>query len=166
MSAQSWRPQVTGDDWMRDQERRLLHEERRPKINKASDLVGPGIGAYAVKLLDWNSEVARFNGWWFCEPDTPNAPEPGVQFVGMTIAVIEGHFEQVAISHDDAPHRIYVRRVHRHVTSSPQYGTWEPIHPAVPTGAVIFIPTAQATPTGWTDAAYTAPTGLRAISRS
>lgn len=166
MSAHGWRPVVSGDDWMRNQERRLTHEERRPRITKAADLLGPGFSSFAVRLLDWDSETARFNGIWYSDPDADNAPEPGVQFLGMTMAARVGHITQIAFSHDDTPARLYVRTVHTHDNAAIDIGAWQLVYPGLPSGAVIFVPTAAATPDGWLPAAFTAPTGLRAIQRA
>ena len=35
----------TMSDWMRDIEKRLMHEERRPTARPTSETVGPGIDA-------------------------------------------------------------------------------------------------------------------------
>ena len=37
-----WRIRRHRLDWMREQEKRVLHEERRPMVTTASDLLGPG----------------------------------------------------------------------------------------------------------------------------
>jgi len=64
----SGRQLIDTDDWMRRIEKRLMHEERRPQIRTASDLMGPGLGPKAVQLFDWNDDITLFNGFFWSEP--------------------------------------------------------------------------------------------------
>ena len=48
--ANSWRTAQDMPDWMREVEKRVLHEERRPNIRTASDLMGPGLSPYSVLI--------------------------------------------------------------------------------------------------------------------
>jgi hypothetical protein len=49
--------------------------DRRPVIRKPSDLVGPGIGASATRVTDWNNVLATFNGY-FSSVRALNGPRP------------------------------------------------------------------------------------------
>lgn len=69
------RTNITLDDWMRDVEKRTMHEERRPQIRSAADLLGPGIGPTSVQLLDWNDEATLFNGFYWSAPGALHAPD-------------------------------------------------------------------------------------------
>lgn len=71
----SWRTNITFTDWMRDIEKRILNEERRPSIRSASDLMGPGAGPYAILTVDWNADETTFNGWFYSEPGAQNSPD-------------------------------------------------------------------------------------------
>ena len=70
----SWRQVLTGEDWMRDVEKRILHEERRPNIQTASDLLGPGIAPFSIWIDDWNAPETAFNGFFHSEPGAFNVP--------------------------------------------------------------------------------------------
>ena len=71
-----WRTNITFKDWMRDIEKRILNEERRPIIRAASDLMGPGAGPYAIETLDWNADETTFNGWFYSRPGALELTRP------------------------------------------------------------------------------------------
>ncbi len=89
-----WRANTEGDDWFRTQEKAQIHAERRPQIHRASDLLGPGLGAFAMTLDDWNAEAAMFNGLWVAT-DAANSPGTGTWF-GLTIGTVDGQVMQYA----------------------------------------------------------------------
>lgn len=111
--------------WMRHQEKRVMHESRRPQISQASDLLGPGFGPQATYLSDWNAEEARFNGFFYSDGDATNAPtsDPEV-WLGLVISSGE-HVQQVAWAHGGSS-EVYQRAVHIHSNQMPVYATWEP----------------------------------------
>jgi hypothetical protein len=119
--------ELTMGDWMRGQEKRTMHEERRPKIGKASDLLGPGFAPTAVHLNDWNSEEARFNGYFYSYGDASNVPEPGVMIWFGHIISSGHHGEQTLWSHGPLPTRILRRYFHVHSNQMPVYGPWTPL---------------------------------------
>jgi hypothetical protein len=81
-----------GDDWMRQQEKRVLREERRPQITHASDLMGPGLGPRAVEVQSWSDPETEFNGFFYSRPSTTSgAPDTTSWWMGMTIAQAEGY---------------------------------------------------------------------------
>lgn len=144
-----WRPVITGEDWMRDREKRSAHEERRPQISSAADLLGPGFGAYAVPITDWNDEGTLFNGFWDAD-DALNAPNAGSHYLGLSISTVEGHTSQVAFSHSGSS--IFFRQVHAHDIGPRTYGTWlrvAPVTSAMSPGSMMGWPAAAATPGGW-----------------
>lgn len=128
VTPKDWRIVENADDWMRSQEKRLMHEERRPRVSRASDLLGPGIAPRAVQVLDWNSPNLLFNGFLYSVPGATNAPEPDVDFLGINIATAEGHGLQTLWSHDpptvNRVMRNYVREMHVHSNSIPAWGPW------------------------------------------
>ena len=87
MSYQNWRPVVGADDYFRQQEKRIMHEERRPQIRQASDLLGPGFGSRATAIADWNSDEAAFTGFFFTEPGAANAPDTNLRWIGITVGL-------------------------------------------------------------------------------
>jgi hypothetical protein len=148
-----WRPVVDGDDWMRGQEKRMAHEERRPRLTSPRDLLGPGFAPYAVRLLDWNSPAARFNGMWVSE-EALNQPGPGT-WLGLSVGTVDGHVMQMAVSHPHGiadPHEVWMRRMHTHAAQAPTYSPWERVVPpadVTPVGTVNYLPLIVPVPTGW-----------------
>jgi hypothetical protein len=94
--ATNWREVQTGEDWMRSQEKRMLHEERRPQIKHASDLMGPAMGPYAVRISDWNQAETEFNGLVWSEPGALNTPNGAEWWIGQVIAQQGGFGVQTA----------------------------------------------------------------------
>lgn len=72
---QNWRTEVDAVDYFGNQKKQLQVADRRPVIRKASDLVGPGIGAGAVRVVDWNDDLASFNGY-YSSSRALNGPRP------------------------------------------------------------------------------------------
>lgn len=163
-------PIETGLDTVREMSRAISNQERRPQIRQAKDLLGPGFGATATELLDWNSSTARFNGFWF-SVDALNGPTLTGRYLGLTVASSSGEVTQLAISHDLGTltgNRIYSRRLHTQDSQAAAYSPWEQVHPSpsgVPSGAVVFIATTAALPSGWVESTATPPSGLRAIQK-
>lgn len=123
------------DDWMRSTEKRLSHEERRPVIRRASDLLGPGFtGPYATEVTDWNAEEARYNGFFYSDVGADNSPDETKVWIGTCVATRLGHGLQQVWSHEDAADPVqYVRTWHAHDDSpAVQYGAWVTTTPSVP----------------------------------
>lgn len=157
MSAKDWRPVVSGSDWMRDQEKRVMSQERRPQVKHASDLLGPGFAPFAVQLRDWNAPEARFNGFWVGEA-AANAPTPTGVYLGVTVGSIDGHAVQTAIRHLDTGTQVWVRQSHSHISQAPTYGPWELTNPPVPPGTMTQWPSVAAVPAGYLAADGTSKT--------
>lgn len=81
---------TNASDWMRDIERRLTHEERRPRVSQASDLMGPGLGPHAVQTNDWSGPDTEFNGYFYSPPGTRNAPDGTRWWMGYSITQADG----------------------------------------------------------------------------
>lgn len=73
-SEQNWRPQVTAEDFLQQSEKRLQFESRRPRLNRAADLVGPGISAYTRRLDDFDDDLATYDGYFSALADAANGP--------------------------------------------------------------------------------------------
>jgi hypothetical protein len=83
MSEQNWRTEVTSVDYFGNQKKQLAVADRRPVIRKASDLVGPGIAATAVRLSDFNDLLATYDGFYSSAAGAVNAPEALEEYVGQ-----------------------------------------------------------------------------------
>ena len=112
----NWRTGITGEDWMRGMEKRVLHEERRPQIRTASDILGPGIAPYCIRIEDWNAPETLFNGFWYSEPGAFNAPKSDRYWIGYSLAIeggwgIERVTEYFGDTTDVAwPRQVWVRK--------------------------------------------------------
>jgi len=113
----SWRQAQTFTDLQRNTEKRVLSQERRPQIRTAADLLGPGIAAYAVEILDWNGDETAFNGFFFSGPGAINSPDPlnSKWYMGQTEATPDGFGLQWATEFRDIvgnvwPPRQFIRR--------------------------------------------------------
>lgn len=125
-TANGWRTVVNGDDWMRNQEKRLLHEERRASISQASDILGPGFDSTAVPLDDWNGDETQFNGIWYSTPGAANAPDSVNAFYGQTITAPDGSGVQIAYSLTE-PSVLYIRDVTVSASGVRTFGVWTPV---------------------------------------
>ena len=125
----SWRQQITGADWMRDVEKRILHEERRPQISSASDLLGPGIGAFSVPISDWNAPETAFNGYFHSTPGALNSPDPLRYWMGTSQASQDGYGIERVVEYWGNPisavtNRVYMRRFYTLLDGTRTYTLW------------------------------------------
>jgi microcystin-dependent protein len=91
MGANSWRPTITMNDWMRDIEKRVAHEERRPSIRPAFDIVGPGISTYSVLVPDWNADGPIVDGFFYSlAAQVVNSPDDTLNWMGIVQATPDG----------------------------------------------------------------------------
>jgi len=159
-----WRVVETADDWMRQQEKRIMHEERRPRISKASDLLGPGIASYTVEVQDWSQETTHFNGMFHSLPGAANTPEEGVAFLGFTLMSQGGEGQQTVWSHDatdSGPVRTYTRTM-RTGGTTPEFSGWELMGSGGGGGDVEFGPVAPEVVFGTDPSNGTSPLASRA----
>lgn len=132
--ANSWRVQVTGADWMRDVEKRILHEERRPNVRTAADLMGPGIAPYSVLVNDWNAEETTFNGFFHSDPGALHSPRTDGYWMGSSQATAEGYGLQKVTEYrggttDTAwPGRTWVRKFFTPPGSQRQFSAWAQVY--------------------------------------
>lgn len=80
----------SAEAWMRQQEKKLMHQERRPNITKASDLMGPSLGPHAVEIVNWRGDESNFNGFVYSRPGAIDAPDDVNWWLGQVITQIEG----------------------------------------------------------------------------
>ena len=97
-----WPANITFKDWMRDIEKRVLNEERRPIIRAAADLMGPGAGPYAIETTDWNADETTFNGWFYSRPGALNSPDSALYWIGTTEGIADGNGYELVRQYDPA----------------------------------------------------------------
>lgn len=81
---------ITASDLIGNMGKRILHDERRPQIRTAADVLGPGLAPKAVQLLDWNDAATAFNGIFFSEPGANNSPDITRYWMGTVFANDKG----------------------------------------------------------------------------
>lgn len=115
------------DDWMRNIEKRLMREERRPQVRDASDLVGPGVGPYARPVEDWNFDP-QVNGWFYSEAfTTANSPDDTVPWMGYAEASPFGEGLQHVWQYKDyeaPPPDAYIRTFVTNDDGSRDFSPW------------------------------------------
>lgn len=89
MSEENWRVPVDAGDYFGAQKKRMDMAQRRPAPRRLSDLVGPGIGANAVRIDDFNGDLAVFNGFFSAAAGTANAPTGDAAYVGFVASDLE-----------------------------------------------------------------------------
>jgi hypothetical protein len=134
MAANDWPIVTDAEGYFRQNEKRLLHEERRPLVKTASDLMGPGIAPHAVLIFDWNNEVTAFNGFYYSEPGAMNTPDgtSATNFwMGQSIADAEGNGVQfIWINRHgnlQEPLSLRARRFHGSEGGQRQFSAWQEI---------------------------------------
>jgi len=121
---QSWSPITGMDEWMTQQEKRVAHEERRPLVRTAADIMGPGLAPHATPVSDWNSEETRFNGIFYSEPDigVQHSPDPASLWIGVSYATEDGRgYQQVW---DDSDPVISYTRTFTTLGDSTEFTDW------------------------------------------
>jgi hypothetical protein len=115
------------DDWMRNIEKRLMREERRPQVRDASDLVGPGVGPYARPVEDWNFDP-QVNGWFYSEAFTvSNSPDDTLPWMGFVEASPYGEGMQQVWQfkdYDAPPPDFYMRTFLTNDDGSRDFSPW------------------------------------------
>jgi hypothetical protein len=121
----NWRTEINSADYFGHQKKALAVESRRPVIRRASDLVGPGIAASAVRVTDFNDILATFNGYFAAEAGADNAPTPDQAYVGVTTMDSEIGGAQVFYGMDDGGtyKRIFTRNPAD--SSAVYWGLWQ-----------------------------------------
>lgn len=132
MSAQNWRPEIGAEEFFGHQNKKLQVADRRPVIRNAADLVGPGIGAYARRITDYNAPLATLNGYFSSNraingpsplPSGENAGFDVNHYVGFTVS--DSELGGVQVITDLETRREY-RRVFRRLATDSQTIAWSP----------------------------------------
>lgn len=77
---------TTAQDYISRLEKNALREARRPQPLSTAEILGPGVSARAVQIMDWNSEEATFNGNFWSAPGALNSPDAAVRWIGTVSA--------------------------------------------------------------------------------
>jgi hypothetical protein len=80
---------TTFTDYTQERQKKLDVADRRPGLSRASDLVGPGIAALAVRITDFNDLLATYNGYFSAAVGAPGAPNNTHAFIGFTVSDAE-----------------------------------------------------------------------------
>lgn len=97
------RPVTDFAAWMRGVERRLTALERRPVLQSAAQLLGPGISATATLTSDWSDEATLFNGMFYSLPGAAHSPNSSRGWIGWSLVDADGSGYQRVSSYGDDP---------------------------------------------------------------
>lgn len=89
MSEKGWRTPVDAGDYFNGQQKASRMEQRRPVVRRAGDLVGPGIGALATRLFNFNDPRTLFNGFYVASAGVPGAPVSTEPLAGTVVVDAE-----------------------------------------------------------------------------
>jgi hypothetical protein len=170
--ANSWRTPQDAADWMREVEKRILHEERRPNIRTASDLMGPGVGPYSVWINDWNADETNFNGFFHSDPGALNTPDNTKCWMGTTQATPEGYGLMRVTEYRDGnsniwPRYTYIRKFFTPPGAQRQFSAWR-LDDGTPPGIITEYGGASVAPNTYStasDASAWAPASGWTITR-
>lgn len=122
-----------GSDWMRDVERRVNRQERRPAPVDVKAVFGTAINQRARQIADWNDPEALRNGWYYTESFGIHSPDPDYMWMGECIVTYEGHGTQVLWSHGAPVLYQFARTFHWHENEAPDFAAWQQVYPPVVT---------------------------------
>jgi hypothetical protein len=156
VSDSGWRADVTAGDYFLHQKKQLTVADRRPVIRSASDLVGPGVSANALRLEDFNALEATFNGYFSSERSIngPSVEQSGADagfdvnpYVGFVSSDAEfgGVQEFTNLTTGSVYRRAFTRSTV--LPSMVSWGVWRADHRVTPS-AVADTPTGTTVPTG------------------
>lgn len=143
MSAENgWAPPSDFTEMFRDQGREITQLQRRNRTPRARDILGPGIAARAVQLLDWNAEETTFNGIFYSLAGAQNSPDPAAAWIGQVLATPDGSgvmhvVEMATSSYDGAEAREYRRGWRTLANATRQFTAWEQVYEADLPGGVV-----------------------------
>lgn len=153
---QNWTIPVDALGVFQAQEKRLGMEERRPRITQASDIMGPGLAAFAVPVDDMSNETTAFNGFWYVPVGAANSPDDTLAWMGYTIATATEGGIQVLSTFEgvDAPHTQMMRGFEFAPSGGTRfYSTWQTVGGGGGGGSVVIdrgVETMDPTVTGTT----------------
>lgn len=109
-SPQNWAPVVTAEQFFQQSEKRLAIEERRQKVTKASDLLGPLAGAVSTEVTDLGGPATFFNGNYVVPPGSIGGPDDTKWWIGSTVLSELGGIQTAStFMVADAPQTTYQR---------------------------------------------------------
>lgn len=121
-----WPVAETMSDLLGQQERRMGIEERRPRVTKASDLLGPLAGPQAILVDNLNSDLATFNGWIVVPPGAFGSPDTGKWWIGWIVTSEEGGTQMLTTMKTvNIPHEVKIRSWDIVGDGTRAYSPWE-----------------------------------------
>jgi hypothetical protein len=120
-------PQDAGDT-VRDLQRRLIAQERRPGVPNVRQYIGNGIGPQARHIIDWNDVNIFQNGWYYSDELSINGPDQESAWIGQVIVAKGGHGIMEVWQHSGSltaePMR-FTRSFHYHQPPElPEFSAW------------------------------------------
>jgi len=145
---------------MREVEKRILHEERRPNIRTASDLMGPGLSPYSVLINDWNAAETAFNGFFHTDVGALNTPGSDRMWMGTSQATSDGYGLQRVTEYRGPltdflwPRLTYIRKFFTPPGAQRQFSAWR-LEDGTPPGLITEYGGSSVAPVDYTTASDT-----------
>lgn len=128
--ARNWPEPLDGLSWMRQQERRQQHMERMPTVRSAADLLGPGLAAQAVRIMDWNEDATLFNGFFYSAPGAINSPDGALWWMGESLGTPDGYgYQRVVNFRNGVSPPLALVRTFSTTTGLRVFTDWQPENP-------------------------------------
>lgn len=142
--ANGWNIPQDMSTYLDQQDRRLGHEERRPRVTKAADLLGPISGPKAIQVDDLNGDLTDFNGWIVAPPGAANSPDSNKWWVGWVTASTEGGVMLLAtFQTEDQPHQMWTRSWDILISGGRSFSNWTEVGSSGPPPTPVYVPTIQ-----------------------
>lgn len=98
------------ESWMRDRVRAERQLERRVQALSMDDELGAGFDVYAHQVVDWNTDEALGNGFFWSDAGAINTPDNSVIWYGTVTATDSGGAQRVSGISANEPqefHRVF-----------------------------------------------------------
>lgn len=131
---ENWPTPITAENYFLHQKKKLELADRRPVIRQASDLVGPGISGQALRLTNFDSLLASYNGYFAADVGANNAPNAFDRFAGFVTS--DSEFGGWQMFKSLTTNVTYQRSFIRYPGDSETvlWGTWTSDEPVADTG--------------------------------
>lgn len=123
MSMSGWSTPEDMGTWMNDQRRQTDELSRRVRVPSAKQILGPGLGPWAVRLFDWNDEKVLYNGVFYSEAGATNSPDGARAWIGSSWATQDGRGTQ-EITEIGSSYPIYRRTFSTAPGATPVFTPW------------------------------------------
>lgn len=110
--------------YMSTTDRQLAQLTRRTGVPQAAQILGPGLAAHAIQLIDWNDPKTAFNGIFWSDVDSLNSPDPDRPWIGVVESTLNGDGVVTVIEMGPEDPEEWRRTVVADVNGVRTFGAW------------------------------------------